>query len=148
MRLRQLLLCIALAGPALPATAAAQDGWGDLDGLLVQSLGGPLEAAFWLPDNADPAQAQEAMGVVYVPIPGAAGNTSIGIGLFRRGASGFALAGQVEGLFGFAPRDTAFGPDAIELTTTVLKDGEPRCCPSGEARWRIDRQSLAVARLR
>jgi hypothetical protein len=128
---------------ALAAPAAAQD----IAALLARSLGGGAEAAYWLPDSADPARATEAVGVVYLPVPGSAGSVSIEVGHFARTGDGFALAGRVRDLFGHEPRDSRFLPDRIELTTTVLAPGDPRCCPTGTARWAIDRATLAATRL-
>ncbi|SER82511.1 hypothetical protein SAMN04490244_103131 [Tranquillimonas rosea] len=135
---------------ALWTTCAAAQDWGDLDGLLDRSLGDgrPLAAGgYWLPDNVDPAQARSALGVIYPVIVGAAGNFEIRAGIFRRTTTGFALSVPVSGLFGTRPRDAAFLSDRIEVTTTMPQPGEPRCCPTGTARWRIDPQTGAAARL-
>ena len=48
-------------------------------------------------------------------------------------------------IFGDAPRDVTFSQGKIEVTTTMPKPGDPRCCPTGSARWTIDRKTLAVA---
>lgn len=39
---------------------------------------------------------------------------------------------------GAAPRDVVIARGRITLTTTVLQDGDARCCPTGEQRWVID----------
>ncbi|MEZ5913319.1 MAG: hypothetical protein R3D84_14780 [Paracoccaceae bacterium] len=56
---------LCLANPGAQAQDLAR--WGDLHGFLVQSLAPNRmsEVFFWLPDNPDPAQAREAIGVVY-----------------------------------------------------------------------------------
>ncbi|WP_170164974.1 hypothetical protein [Thiocapsa rosea] len=51
-------------------------------------------------------------------------------------------------VYGMEPRDVAFLSDRIELTTTMPKPEDQRCCPTGTARWSIDRASLAGTRLR
>jgi len=132
----------------LPLPAPAQD-WSDLDALILPALtaSGVAEASYWLPSSPDPASAGEALAVVYEPIPGAAGNTTVAAGLFVRRGAGFALARRVEGLFGLSPRDAAFLPERIEVTTTMLNPGDPRCCPTGTARWAIDRASGVATRL-
>lgn len=124
----------------LISAPAWSQGWGDLDSLLLRSLSptGAMEAAFWLPDNPDPTQATRALGVVYAYIPGSAGNTSIHVGRFMRSGSGFVLAGPVTGLFGHDPRDQAFFPGRVEITTTTLGPNEPRCCPTVPQRWSVD----------
>ncbi|QFT58991.1 hypothetical protein FIU94_09145 [Sulfitobacter sp. THAF37] len=120
--------------------AAAQDGWGNLDALLLSSLSntGSMEASYWLPDSPDPAAAQVAIGVAYVHIPGSAGSVSIGSGIFRKGAAGWQMAAPVTGLFGHEPRAHQFQNGQVQLLTTMLGPGEPRCCPTQEAMWRID----------
>ena len=52
------------------------------------------------------------------------------------GPQGFGLVGPIE------------GPDHIEATTTMPLPGEPRCCPTGTARWSMERAGLAVTRVR
>ncbi len=139
MTLRALALTLLLAGPA-----AGQD----IDALMAKSLGaGPL-AAYWLADDVDPAKATEAIGVEYIEIEGAAGNTNIFPGYFRKGAGGFDLVGEVSELYGEEPRDPRFLADRIELTTTMPRPEDPRCCPTGTALWSIDRKTLAAKRLK
>jgi len=147
----------ALAGHAIaqstkPSEAASKSGGAgytnaDIDQRLARSLGS-AERPHWLPDSDDPARATEALGVVYPTIRGAAGNTYIKAGLFRRTGDGFQLVGRVQDLFGQNPRNARFLSDRIEVTTTMPKPGDPRCCPTGMARWSIDRQSLKARRLR
>lgn len=139
------------AGLALAAPANAQESWGDLDRLLITSLLGPraqLEGSWWLPDNADPALARTALGVTYFSIPGGGNSVSIATGYFIFTDSGWNLAAPVAGLFGHGPRDVVFLPDRIELTTTMPNPGDPRCCPTGEGRWSVDRNTGAATRLR
>lgn len=139
-------LCLSLA---LPLPVRAQQGWGDLDALLINSLapGALLGNSFWLPDSADPALASFALGIAYPIIEGAAGNTGIETGLFARSGGGWILLQRVGGLFGHQPRDHVIHPDRIELTTTMLGEGEPRCCPTQPVRWSIDRATGQARRL-
>ncbi|MCA8883731.1 MAG: hypothetical protein KDA50_08300 [Rhodobacteraceae bacterium] len=141
--LASLMMLLAAAAPA-----AAQSAWGDLDGLLMRSLtaGTPMEGAFWLPDAPDPSTAREAIGVAYTHIPGSAGSLSISVGYFVRQNGQFVLSGIISDLFGHNPRQPVFAPDHMAITTTTLRPDEPRCCPTGETTWIIDRRSLrAVA---
>ncbi len=39
---------------------------------------------------------------------------------------------------GEQPRDVAISPGSIVLTTTVLQDGDARCCPTGAQNWTIE----------
>lgn len=137
--LRALAVALALAG----GSASAQD----VQSLLAQTLGAGAEALYWLPDSADQAQAREALGVAHIPIEGSAGSVSIAAGHYAKGPQGFGLVGPVTKLFGFEPRDARFLADRIEVTTTTLAPGDPRCCPTATTRWSIDRQSLTAERL-
>ncbi|MEM6306251.1 MAG: hypothetical protein AAF744_16155 [Pseudomonadota bacterium] len=134
-------LVILLAG----VTARAQD-WGNLDQLLMGNLTrtGTAQATYWLPDSADPAQARRAVGVAYEYIEGSAGSFSIAVGVFIRQGSAWGFVGTVNGVFGQSPRDVAFAGNTAQLTTTTLRDGEPRCCPTGQTRWQIDLSTLTA----
>jgi hypothetical protein len=134
----------------LAAPASAQQGWGDLDRLLISSLMRPqdsLAASWWLPDDPDPARARSALGIVFFESPNGGNSASIAIGYFLNTDGGWALALPVSGLFGSSPRDVTFRPDRIELTTTMPKPGDPRCCPTGTGRWSVDRATGRVDRL-
>ena len=104
-------LILALCLTLMPVPALAQ-GWGDLDALLTATLSptGGNEASYWLPDSADPAQATQAIGILYAHIPGSAGSVSIHAGLFRKAGGAFSIAGQITGLFGSTPRDAPYFP--------------------------------------
>ena len=128
---RTLALALVLAGPAL-----AQD----VEALMAESLGANPLASYWRPDNPDPAAATEAIGVEYIEIEGAAGNFKIFPGYFQKGGDGFAFIGEVTELYGSEPRDPGFLGDRIELTTTMPKPDDPRCCPTGSPLV-VDRKS-------
>ncbi len=115
---------------------------------LEDPLGGESVSAYWLPDSTTPARATEAIGVLYREIEGAAGNVTIEMGHFSRSGADYRLTGRVRDVYGMGPRDVAFLSDRIELTTTMPKPEDPRCCPTGTARWSIDRASLEGTRLR
>ena len=68
----------------IATSAAAQD----MDPRLAAALApGPI-ASYWLPD----AGGQEASGVTYTEVEGAAGNVNINVGYFGGGPNAFALA--------------------------------------------------------
>jgi hypothetical protein len=136
--LRALALALSVAG----GSASAQD----VRTLLTQTLGAGAEALYWLPDSGDPAQAREALGVAYIPIEGSAGSVDIAAGYYAKGPQGFGLVGPVADLFGFEPRDARFLSDRIEVTTSTLAPGDPRCCPTATTRWAIDRDTLTAER--
>lgn len=141
----RLILALVIAVSLAPA-ARAQDGWGDLGTLLAQSLGQGADATQWFPDSVDPAQATEAIGTAYIPFVG--GNArSRENGYFRKVNGSFQFAGRITELFGVGGSQTAFFPDRIEITTTMLGPGEPRCCPTLQVRWAIDRTTLVARRL-
>lgn len=139
---------LCLANPGAQAQDLAR--WGDLHGFLVQSLAPNRmsEVFFWLPDNPDPAQAREAIGVVYPHIEGSAGNVDIVVGHFGRTDAGFVLDGTIANVFGFEPRDVRFLPDRIEVTTTTLGPSDPRCCPTATSVWSISRAGWQAVQLR
>jgi hypothetical protein len=151
LRRQHFLAALAILLAAV-ASGYAQSRTGSTDAkierLLAQSLGSGFEASYWLPDSEEPAHVTEALGVVYIPIKGSAGSVSIEAGYFKRSGKIFQFGERVRDLFGMEPRDARFLPGRIELTTTMLKPGEPRCCPSGTARWAIDRKSLVATRIR
>jgi hypothetical protein len=129
----------ALALALLLATPAAAE---DVGPLLARTLGADAVQYVWLPDSADPAAVREAIGIAYVAIPGAAGNTDIVVGYYRDGA----FVAPVAELYGADPRDPRFLADRIEITTTMPGPNDPRCCPTATAKWSIDRQTLTAQR--
>lgn len=142
--MRALVALLALLATPLQA----QNGWPDLDRLLFGTLttSGRAEASFWVPDQADPATATRALGIVYEAFPG--GNAvSMATGIYQRTTQGWQFAGVVQGLFGNSPREVTFAPTHIDITTTMLGPGEPRCCPTQVTRWRIDLASRVAQRL-
>lgn len=140
---------IAILFAAFTAQSTFAQAWGDLDGLLVRTLSptGEMVASVWFPDGATPETSQRALGVVYAHVPGSAGTVSIHTGIFTGGQTNWTLVRQVDGLFGQSPQNPVWHADRIEVTTSVLKEGEPRCCPTGVARWSIDVATGQVNRL-
>jgi hypothetical protein len=131
----------------IPAVPAGPSNWGDLDGLIRQTLG-VSGANYWLPDSADPMQATQAVAFSYYMLPGGGNAQSLRTGLYLRVAEHFQLAGVLDGLFGLDPRNVRFTGTAIELNTTMPAPGDPRCCPTAEALWSIDVATMRVTRLR
>lgn len=110
---------------------------------IARSLGvhSDLASVVWLPD---PAGGPEAIGASYFFVENSVDNAW---GLFRAEGGAYALVGRVEGLGGESPRDVAFLPERIEITTTALGPDDMRCCPSVPARWSIDRATLTATRI-
>jgi hypothetical protein len=64
---------------------------------------------------------------------------NFGEGVLFRARGGRMVFWRVdETALGEAPRDVTFAPGRITLTTTVLQDGDARCCPTGEQDWTIE----------
>ena len=139
-----LLICAGLAG----GVARAQD-WAFINPLMASSLDvRPGEGGATLfSDHGDPSVATHAIGFHYYESRTGGNAVLLNAGLFRREGMVWVFAGRIEGLLGYGPRDVTFPPGRIEVTTTVLKPGEPRCCPTGVARWSVDRATGLVQRL-
>ena len=151
--MRHLIRTLAAAAILAAGPAAAQD-WGFVTPLVTESLADgqmPIGDPYWFPDVATPDKATRAIGVLYVEIPGAAGNFNVAAGVFGRNGSGWQLLKPVPELFGTDPRDPRWegapAPTRVILTTTMPKDGDPRCCPTGEAHWSIDLKTGGVTEL-
>ncbi|GAA0308643.1 hypothetical protein [Rhodovulum strictum] len=143
--MKSLFLCCVLAA----ASPALSQDWGDLDAALARDLspGGETLGSYWLPDNADPAEAMRALAVLYAHIPGSASGFTIHAGLYARDAAGLRFAGPVEGLFGAEPRDPVFHAERMELTTSMPGPDDPHCCPSLAQRWSVDYSTRSVTAL-
>ena len=81
------------------------------------------------------------LGIIHAHIPGSAGSVSIHAALFRWTADGWTKSGNIDGLFGYEPKDAAFFPDRVEVSTLMPGPNDPRCCPTLIKRWSIDLQS-------
>ncbi|AWM86804.1 hypothetical protein C4E04_08755 [Microvirga sp. 17 mud 1-3] len=80
---------------------------------------------------------KDAISFVYSPIEGANGmGLSVWVWRDRNGAYELARDASND-IFGQDPRDVQFVPGRISVTTTVLKPGEPRCCPTGTKTFTI-----------
>ncbi len=131
-----------------PVVGAAQD-WSFLDPLMAQSLDiqpgeGP---ATLFADKADPTTATTGLGFHYFENRSGGNSFSLNVGLFLSDGSNWTFAGPVADLFGIEPRDPAFPPGRIEITTTTLGPNDARCCPSVATRWSVDIATRQVRRL-
>lgn len=80
---------------------------------------------------------KDAISFVYSPIKGANGmGLSVWIWHDRNGTYELARDATND-IFGQDPRDVQFATGRITVTTTVLKPGEPRCCPTGTKTFTI-----------
>ena len=144
-----LVVSLLVTTAALPKSAGASDAAPpEIERLLFQSLSVEGVSAEWLADKGNPADASEAIGIVYSESTTGGNATDMDVGYFRRSGSRFKLQGRVKNLFGVNARDVMFLPQRIELTTTVPEPGDARCCATGAARWSIDRRTLEAKQLR
>lgn len=80
----------------------------------------------------------DAIGFFYVALEG--GNSvDLLVASFRNEGARFVLnrVHSISEVFGGQPRRITFSPGAVEVTMTVPRPGDPRCCPTGERRFRI-----------
>jgi hypothetical protein len=80
---------------------------------------------------------KDAISFVYSPIKGGNGvGLSVWIWHDRNGVYQL-VRDAANDVFGQNPRNVQFAPGRISATTTVLKPGEPRCCPTGTKTFSI-----------
>ncbi|WP_299652825.1 hypothetical protein [uncultured Jannaschia sp.] len=85
-----------------------------------------------------------ALGFLYHFIEGSAGSMALSVAYYGVDESEYAFQGVVSDLYGTSPRNVRITPEATFVTTTMLRDGDPRCCPTGSATWLIDPRDLSV----
>ena len=144
------ILVAGLLATALAAGPAVAADWGFVTPLVTEALADgamPLGDPYWFPDAETPEAATRAVGVLYVEIPGAAGNFNIAAGVFGPSGGSWTLQAPIRDLFGTDPRDPRWEAGKLTLTTTMPKEGDPRCCPTGEAHWSIDLKTGGVTEL-
>lgn len=81
---------------------------------------------------------EDAVVFVYTDIEGAAGNFDLKVALFRGEAGRYRFMRYAPDVFGTEPRQAKFANGVVEVTTTVLRAGDSRCCPTGSKRYAID----------
>ncbi|MEX0338774.1 MAG: hypothetical protein AB3N11_07005 [Arenibacterium sp.] len=96
-------------------------------------------------DHPDPAVARYSVIFHYFPSRGGGNSFGLNVGLFVHSAEGWQFARTLD-IFGSDPREGDFAEAHFDVTTTTLRRGEPRCCPTGETRWRVDLRTAAVTR--
>ena len=80
---------------------------------------------------------EDAIAFLYHP---SGGNSDVlTTWIWRDTENGYELARapSIVEVFGLDPRNVRFSPGRIEVTTTVMKPGDPRCCPSGEQTFNL-----------
>src|SRR5690606_8110422 len=106
----------------LPLKAQVYQGDPAIGAGLAVAFGAETEVidSYLFPNDADPAKATEAVGIVYTEIEGAAGNFNIDAGVFQRVGDGYGLLSRIE-IYGTEPREVQFLPDRWVVTTTMPK---------------------------
>src|SRR5690606_22567245 len=54
-----------------------------------------------------------------------------------------APSSPLEDVYGFDPRGVTLSPGRIEITMTVMKPDDPRCCPTGEKTYVLSPKASA-----
>lgn len=80
--------------------------------------------------------AADALAFGYFEMGGS--GAGLTVALFRNESGQVRFARTVDDVFGMEPRDVAFAPGRITLTTTMPRPGDPHCCPTGEESWTIE----------
>ncbi|MBL8550777.1 MAG: hypothetical protein JNJ73_12405 [Hyphomonadaceae bacterium] len=60
------------------------------------------------------------------------------VALFRNEGGAMTFLRTDETVYGSEPREVGFTPGFIRLTTTMPKEGDPHCCPTGSQEWMIE----------
>lgn len=116
------------AGPArseLQAFARQQKGYMDV----------PFQSTFYGDFNGDGQE--DAVVFVYTNIEGAAGNFDLKVVLFRGEGGRYRFLRDAPNVFGVEPRNARFAKGRVEITTTMPRPGDPRCCPTGSKTFAI-----------
>ena len=95
-----------------------------------------------VPPAADDPQRFGLVFVHFEPDDGS-NSASLDILAYRAGSGGPRLAGGVR-VWGGGPHDVAHGRGHVEFSTRTPRDSDPRCCPSGWTRFRVDTRTLAA----
>jgi hypothetical protein len=119
----------------------------------IQGLNGPaaksIQAQIKREDLSDPEVhvfygdltgqgTKDAISFVYSPIKGGNGvGLSVWVWHDHNGVYQLARNADTDDVVGQDPRNVKFSPGRISVTTTVLKPGEPRCCPTGAKTFTI-----------
>jgi hypothetical protein len=137
-------ISLALLALAAPAYAQDQQWQGPRAELkaFVQKQHGMLElpwpVAFYGDFSGDGQE--DAVVFVYSDIRGAAGNFNVKVALFKGEGGKFRFLRYAQGVHGERPRDAKFANGRVDITTTMPKPGDPRCCPTGSKRYVIRTQ--------
>jgi hypothetical protein len=80
--------------------------------------------------------ASDALAWAYFTTGGSSGDTSIT--LWRNENGRMVYVRSPDDVYGQEPRNIQIASGRITLTTSVPRDGDPHCCPTGEQNWTIE----------
>lgn len=80
--------------------------------------------------------APDALAWAYFATGGSSGDTNIS--LWRNESGRMVFMRSPEDVYGQEPRDIQIANGRITLKTSVPRDGDPHCCPTGEQSWTIN----------
>lgn len=122
----------ATAAPPAPAT----EGVGAIDD-AIRRYGTSLLASNVFHGDFTGDGEEDAMAFFYYQDDGGGNSFSVDVALFVSDGGVFGPPVFVDGIFGSDPRNVVFGPNRIEVTTSVTRPGDARCCPTGSRTWTI-----------
>lgn len=80
--------------------------------------------------------------LAWILYPSGGNSDFLDVALFHNKNGRLVFDRSINNVFGGNPRDVVFTPEQITLTTTVHKQDEPRCCPTGERQWVIETENV------
>jgi len=121
---------------AQSADAAPAGGEDAIRAWVQQDTGGNMigDAEIFYGDFSGDGAA-DALAYYLTPLGGSGFNVSWA--LFRNEGGAMTFVRREEAVYGTEPRDVVFANGSITLTTTMPREGDPHCCPTGSQSWTI-----------
>ena len=132
------VVMLGVSAPALSRDTQWEGSRTDIKAFVAKQKGMldlPHPIAFYGDFNGD--RREDAIVFIYRDIAGAAGNFDLRVALFEGSEGRYRLLRLVPGVYGTEPRQVAFSNGLIEITTTILRPEDSRCCPTGSMRHKI-----------
>jgi hypothetical protein len=123
------------AAPAAPGAAVSPAAMAQLRAHIQRAVG-----PRWLSDNiftGDFTGDGQPDAVVFIYSTGQGNSFDLQVALFQGAGGGFRFLRNADDVFGTEPRQPAFRPGQFQVTTTMPRPGDARCCPTGERRWTV-----------
>lgn len=126
------LLMLTGAGSALAQAPAVHP---DIAALIRQTAGNRvLEQRVFTGDFTGDGQAD---AVAFIYYEGGGNAVRLRVALFQGEGGRFRFLRNADDVFGENPRQPVFRPGEFQVTTTMPRPGDPRCCPTGERRYTV-----------